>query len=164
MRLQKQKKLLLYCVILLAVFLFSPVLKPAQATGLVPCGGYQTTSQKPCTFTDIFTLIAQVTNWLVAMAGVYAVYEIINNGFWLVMSMGNEEAITTRKNGLRNAVVGFVLVLFAFMIINTVVNVLLTRSLATTSNPECRLELTSPLTYLTIQQDPCSNKAETTIH
>lgn len=164
MRFQKQKKLLLACVLLVTVFIFSPSLRPAQATGLVPCGGYSTASTKPCTFTDIFTLIAQVTNWLVAMAGVYAAYEIINNGFWLIMSMGNEEAITTRKNGLSNAVVGFVLVLFAFMLINTVVNVLLTRSIATTANPQCRLELTSPLTYLTIQQDPCSNLQETTVH
>jgi len=138
-----------------------PVTAAPSSHGLVPCGG---TNQSPCTVTDIFVLIAQVTDWLVAVAALYAVYEIINNGFWLILSMGNEEVITKRKGGLSNAIVGFVLVMFAFMIINTVVNVLLTTSIATTSNPQCRLELTSPLTYLTIQQDPCSNLPETDIH
>ena len=163
MRFQKQK-ILLFIALFVALFTFSAAPHPALAKGLVPCGGYNTASTNPCTFKDIFVLIAQVTNWLVAMAGLYAVYEIINNGFWLVISMGNEEAITTRKNGLSNAVVGFVLVMFAFMLINTVVNVLLTRSIATTANPQCRLNLTDPLTYLSINQDPCSSLPENTIH
>src|ERR1700722_9680791 len=104
MRFQKQK-ILLACYLFLVLFTFSLAPRPTLAAGLVPCGGYSTASTNPCTFKDIFVLIAQVTNWLVAVAALYAVYEIINNGFWLVMSMGNEESITKRKSGLSSAIV-----------------------------------------------------------
>ena len=165
---QKQK-ILLFFFLFTALFFVSQIPKPVLAApsisqGLVPCGGYATASTKPCTFIDIFTLIAKVTNWLIAVAGLYAVYKIVQNGFWLILSVGNEESLTQHKSGIQSAIIGFILVLFAFMLINTVVNVLLTRSIATTTNPQCRLNLTSPLTYLTIKQDPCTNLPENTIH
>ena len=160
MSLKKQK--ILFAVGALSVGLFfSATPLVSQAAGLVPCGG---PTEKPCTVEDAFVLIARTTNWLIAMAGIYAVYKIIDHGFWLVTSMGNEESITAHKGGLTDAVVGFVLVLIAFMIINTVVNVLLTRDIALKNNQNCRLDLTNPLNYLTINQNPCSNLPETMLH
>jgi hypothetical protein len=124
--------------------------EPARAAGLVPCGG---SGENPCTVRDAFVLIARVTNWLIAMAGVYAVYEIINNSFWLVVTMGNEESITKRKTGIGNAVFGFIFVLCAYMLVNTAVNGLLLRG-------SCKFELNDPLNYLTInnKSDTCKPK------
>jgi hypothetical protein len=121
--------------------------KVAPGFSLVPCGR---TGQRPCTFEDIFVLIARVTNWLIALAGVYAVYEMINNGFWLVVTLGNEEAITKRKSALSSAVIGFVLVLFAYMFVNTAVNYLLLGW----APEKCKIKLSDPLTYLRIN-DSC---------
>jgi hypothetical protein len=160
MSILKQKKFLLSVILLVGIFFSMPAV--SHAAGLVPCGG---PTEKPCTVTDIFVLIAKVTNWLIAMAGVYAVYKMINAGFWMIVSAGNEETITKEKGALSNAVVGFVLVLMSFMLINTVVNLLLTRSLVTTKDAACNLDLTSPLTYLTIKDtSKCSGVNDSSLH
>jgi len=156
-------------VILSVTMLFS-IATPffASARGLVPCGGYLdaagTQREPPCTFLDLFALAAIVTNFLVSMAGVYAVYKIIDGGFGLIISTGNEEKITAKKGEITDAIVGLVLVFMAYMIINTVVNALLTRSIATTTTPSCGLNLRDPKTYLRIDQKPCSNLPEDLIH
>jgi hypothetical protein len=140
MPLRKQKIILAIVTLSAALFLSTAPLV-SQAAGLVPCGG---PTEKPCTVLDVFTIIARVTNWLVAMAGIYAVYQFINHGFWLVISMGNEEAITKHRSGLMEAVLGFILVMIAFMLINTVVNFIFLG----TAPQGSHLDLTSPCTYL----------------
>ena len=151
-------------ILLSALILFAPT--AVQARGLVPCGGYEAdgvTLERPCGVTDVFVLIARVTNFLIAMAGVFAVYELVGAGFWLIVSTGNEEAITKRKSQATSAVVGFVLVLMAYMFVNTVVNFFLSRSLVTT-NQACKLDLTNPLTYLTIDPKKCSSLPDSSLH
>lgn len=165
MPLLKQKFFLFIFQSVFCLFLFVPNNASAAILGgLVPCGGYNTPSNKPCTVEDAFVMVARVTNFLIACSGIYAVYVIINSSFGLIVySMGNEEAITKAKSGITNAVVGFVLVLFAYMLVNTVTNVLLTRSIAT-ANPECIINLKDPLTYLTINQKPCSGLSPDVIY
>jgi hypothetical protein len=163
MSFRKQKIIL----IIFSLGLFFSVTAPlkVQAAGLVPCGGYNTDATRPCTVLDAFVLVAKITNFLIGISGIYAVYVIINNSFGLVVySMGNEEAITKNKEGITNAIVGMVLVLMAYMIVNTVVNVLLTRDIAVTKNANCKLNLTDPTSYLTIKQNPCSGLPEESIH
>lgn len=137
----------------------------ASARGLVPCGGYNKdgTREPVCDVKFTFTLVARATNWLIAMAGVLAVYEIARAALWLVISMGNEESITQNKSALSNAVVGFVLVLMAFLFVNTVVNFLLTRSLVS-DNPSCKLDLTDPLNYLTIKDTSKCGPPDSNLH
>jgi hypothetical protein len=134
-------------VLIFGLFLY---FESVKAAGLVPCGG---TGENPCTITDVFTLIARLTNWLIGMAGVYAVYQIISSSFWMIVTMGNEEAITKRKTALMNAVIGFIFVLFAYMLVNTAVNFLLLGS-------KCKLDLTDPLNYIIIndKSDTCKIK------
>lgn len=132
---KKQKiHFLILTILLLAVL---PAL--ASARGLVPCGG---TGENPCTVQDLFVLLARVINFLLAMAGMYAIFQIISAGFWLAISDGNEETITKWKTAITNAIVGFVLALMGYMFINTAVNLLL--------NSKCKVDLRNPLTYLTI--------------
>lgn len=135
---QKQKTFIKICG--LALLLTLPLL--AQARGLVPCGG---DGEPVCKVSDIFVLIARVTNWLIMVAGVYAVFKIVQAGFNLVISSGNEEAITKNKKGIANAIVGFVFTMMAFMFINTVVNVILRGA---TNDPKCKIDFTNPMTYL----------------
>ena len=109
----KQKsKLIIATVLLAAIPFFASA--ASWSNGLVPCGG---PTQNPCTVKDIFVLIARTTNFLIAFAGIFAVYYIVGAGFWLIVSMGNEESITTRKKQLSNAVVGLALCMMAFLFI-----------------------------------------------
>lgn len=127
------------------IFLFVPFL--ASAAGLVPCGG---PGESPCTVKDVFVLVIRTTNTLIGLAGIYAVYQIIGAGFWMVVTMGNEESITKHKNTMTQAVVGFVFTMMAFILVNTAVNYILLGA----EKKECRLDLKDPLNYLIVHGDP----------
>jgi hypothetical protein len=105
-------------------------------------------------------MVARVTNTLIGLAGIYAVYVIIGAGFWLVVTMGNEEKLTNYKKQISQAVVGFVLVLMAYMFVNTAVNYILLGGagkkiqLENGKEVECSLDLTDPLNYLIIHSNP----------
>ena len=144
----KQKKLLLTAFLLATVFFSVPFYSHARGL-FVSCGGYKdaagTQREAPCNLCDIFSTAAKVTNWLLSVAGIYAVYQIVNAGFWLITTMGNEEDITKWKKALTSAVVGFVFTMMAFLIINTAVNYLLL------NGSKAALEknlITHPFTYL----------------
>jgi len=124
---------------------FSPLF--AQARGLVPCGGYKAdgTSEPACTVNDVFYLAARVTNWLIMLAGVYAVFQIIRAGLFMVISQGNEESIKKYRGLLANAIIGFVIVMLAFVMVNTVVNFLIFS--------KCKVDLTNPTSYISPNQN-----------
>lgn len=124
----------------------------ANAAGLVPCGG---PTESPCTIKDVFVIAARVTNTLIGLAGIYAVFQIVSAGFWLVASLGNEEAITKRRKSIVQAVVGFALALMAFIFVNTAVNYLLLNA----EKKECKLNLQDPLNYLVIHSNPSQHAA-----
>lgn len=134
---------------LITILILGLLLLPffSNAAGLVPCGG---DNEQACRLEDVFVLIARVTNWLLSLAGIYAVYKIISAGFYLAIAQGDEEAITQNKKTVTNAVVGFVLTLMAFLFMNTVVNFLLLRGIA-----ECKIDLTNPLNYVRVDQNAC---------
>lgn len=128
----------LIILIVASVILLAPAV--SHAFTLIPCGGYTTASTSACTVNDFFYLIARVTNWLISLAGLYAVIHVIVSGFKLVMSQGNDEAVKKAKEGITNAILGFVLVLGAFLIVNTVVSKLVPS--------KCPINLLKPATYL----------------
>ena len=144
MNLLKQKFLFAIVVVFCGFLLASPG-GVTQARGLVPCGGYTDSgkAEPACKFSDIFVIIARVTNWLIAVAGLYAVFQIIVGAFWLVVSQGNEEAISAKKKHITTAIIGMVLAFMAFMLINTVVNFILA-----SQTPGKTVDLTKPLCYL----------------
>ncbi len=137
---KKQKTIIAISIISSLLIMSVPFM--AQAFNLIPCGGYSTDSQAPCTISDFFYMIARIINWLISLAGIYAVFHIIISGFRMVISQGNQEAVKKAQEGVINAVVGFAIVLASFLIVNTVVNSLLLS--------KCPIDLTKPETYLTV--------------
>lgn len=130
-----------YILVLLPLLLLAvPFL--AEAKGLVPCGGV---NEDPCDVQDIFILIARVTNFLIALAGMYAVYVILGAAFWMVVSNGNTEAMATQRKTITNAIVGFVFAMMGYLFINTAVNLILLS--------KCKVDLRNPLMYV-IVTDP----------
>lgn len=121
-------KLLLF-IGMLSVSLIAPF--SAGAAGLVPCGdpGPITSASQlpedknPCQLADIFKLIARVTNFLIAFSGLYAIYRIIRSSVNMIMSGGNEESIKTSRTNMEHAITGLVLVMLAYLFVNTVFGV-----------------------------------------
>jgi hypothetical protein len=148
MSILKKQKFLLIIALVLSLLSFTVIFSPivARAGGLVPCGGYNSdgSAQPVCNVTYAFSMVATVTNWLISLAGVYAVFQIVNAGFWLVVTMGNEEQISKYRKMLVEAVVGFVFVMLAFVLINTAVNFILNGG----NTQALLVELKNPLQYV----------------
>lgn len=94
------------------VFLFFANIASAA---LVNCGG---TGQSPCEIKDIVWLIARIINFLLASAWFIALFMILWSAFTLLGASGNEEEVTAGKETLRHAIIGFFLIMIAYLLIN----------------------------------------------
>lgn len=86
--------------------------------GLVQCGNQ---ASNPCTVEDIFNIFIIATNLLVGLVGLFTIFAIVWAGSSMVWAAGNTEALTKAKKRLVNAIIGLVLVLLAFILINIVI-------------------------------------------
>ncbi len=109
----KVAELLLVTVLLLTpVFLVHAQVTPpnCQGTGL------------NCGTTDANQLIKNVINWLLTIAFALAVLFLIIGGFWYITSAGNEETAEKGKTTAINAIIGIVIILLSYVIVNVVAN------------------------------------------
>lgn len=65
-------------------------------------------------------LIRTVINWLLGIAFGVAVLFLIIGGFWYITSAGNEETAEKGKNTAINAIIGIVIIILSWVIVNVV--------------------------------------------
>lgn len=75
---------------------------------------------------DLKTTVVNIINWVLGLLGIIAVVMILYGGFVWLTASGNEENVTKAKNVLSAAIIGLVIILLAWAIVNYV--------LGTTSN------------------------------
>jgi len=104
--------------------LFSPALAqstgnydPTGKKGLVQCGN---ATNDPCTVEDIFNIFIIGTNLLIGLVGLVTILAIAYSGYNMVFAAGNTEAITKAKKSLTNALIGFILVIIAFVFVDLI--------------------------------------------
>jgi hypothetical protein len=102
---------------LLVVFL--PQLVSAQAGGLVTCAG------PDCDMCDFVNMINGIVDWLFGFLVLAAVLALMVAGFKLVVSAGNESAMSNAKSMFTNIIIGFVIVLSAWLIVDTIMKAFL---------------------------------------
>lgn len=90
---------------------------PASAA-IVNCGHTGTTSQ--CTLPDLIKLIARFINTLIALSWLVAVFFVFWSGYGMATSWGNSEKLTQAKASFRDAIIGFFLILIAFILVQFV--------------------------------------------
>jgi Zn-dependent protease with chaperone function len=73
-------------------------------------------------FSDIILFIKYAISVLLALAGVVAMVYIIIGGYRYMTAMGNEEQIKTAKTTMIWAVLGFIIVACAWLIVNEIWN------------------------------------------
>lgn len=71
-------------------------------------------------------LIANVIRLMLIFAGSIAVVFVIIGGFWYVTSAGNEEQAEKGKNTLINAIIGIVIIILSYVIVNVIANLVST--------------------------------------
>lgn len=75
--------------------------------------------------TDLPTAVVNVINYILLFLGLIAVIMILWGGFQWLTAGGNEEKVDKAKKILTAAIIGLVIVLFAYAIANFVISVLL---------------------------------------
>lgn len=73
------------------------------------------------TNTDLTSLLQLIINSLIGIVGVAAVIMLIIGGFRYVFSQGNEKAVNSAKDTILYAIIGIVVAILAFAIVNFVI-------------------------------------------
>lgn len=97
---------------------------PAEvwAQGIVPCDG---TTENPCNSCQLVVLGENILRWLIGVMLVIFAILVAISGFNLVTSAGNPTAKTDAKKKLTNAFIGIIIVLAAWLIVDTLMRSLL---------------------------------------
>lgn len=105
------KELIIFSLLIL---LFMPLL--TSAAGLVPCGG----EGDPCTTCDLLVLVQNVLEFAIKMAFLIIIGFIVYGGFRWIFSLGKEENLKAGQQIITNAIIGLIIILTAWIIVNTV--------------------------------------------
>ena len=108
---------------LLVIFSFSP--SAQAATGLVPCGSG---ANDPCTLCHLIVGFKGLLDWGMSILIVAAITAIVIAGVIYIVSSGSSGLITMAKGFLTNAIIGFAIMLGAWLIINTTLTLLSVKS------------------------------------
>lgn len=111
-------------IVILSLLLF-PAFSFAQQ-GIVPCGGKY---QDPCTPCHIFLLVQNLLNFVWKWIAIpLATLMLVYGGFLMIVpGIGGEKsatALTKGKKVITNALVGILIVFFAWLVIDTIIKML----------------------------------------
>ncbi len=101
----------------LALMMLMPL--ESQAFRIVPCDGPE------CKLGDFITLIKNVINSIIVLAIPIVTIALTWVGILLLTAQGNTGKITQAKQIAKSVVIGFVFILTAWLIIQTLVSILL---------------------------------------
>ncbi|MDP3729737.1 MAG: hypothetical protein Q8R26_03275 [bacterium] len=90
----------------------------ALGAGLIPCSGLD------CNLCHFLTLIKNVITWVTEIAAVLAVVFIIWGAFDIMLAGASAEKVSSGKTRMLTAIIGVVIMLSAYLIIGTVLNIL----------------------------------------
>jgi hypothetical protein len=93
--------------------------EPGAATNLVPCG--KGGDPNECDFQQLYTLISNIWNFLILkILAPVAVIAIMFAGFKYVTAQGNPSKITEAHNIFYYVVIGMIIALGAWLIVNAI--------------------------------------------
>lgn len=111
------------------------------AGGLVPCGGIGQTACQSC---DVVKLTNNVVEWLIIVLGTLAALIIMYAGIQLVTAGGNQSAMEAAKSKITNVIIGYVIILAAWLVVDYGLKVLLitdgTKSFGVWNDVECTVQ------------------------
>ncbi len=88
--------------------------------GLVQCGGVD---QPVCDKGEFYKLLSRLFKYLVFISGIVVVLSIAMGGFFMLISGGSEEKVSYGKKTMRASIVGLIIVLTAWVMVNTIITV-----------------------------------------
>ena len=115
------KKTILFLLLSFFVFSISPNFTYAakDSGGLVPCAGDSTYANR-CTLCDLLVGIRDIVAWGKNILIILAILAIVIGAIMYIISAGDSGAMESAKNVIKQALWGVVIVLGAWLIVNTV--------------------------------------------
>ena len=107
----------LVSLLLLSLFIIPVV---SSAAGLVPCDGVTV----KCDFNAFIGMINNIISWFISIAGVIFAISFIRGGFLWILSGESPGKKEEAKKVLWNTLLGFVIILVAWLIVYTILHVL----------------------------------------
>jgi hypothetical protein len=95
--------------------------KSQLAQGFVQCEG------KTCSACDLIALANTMINWLITISFLFFAILAVRAGFKLITSQGNSGALSDAKQSFTNAFVGLVIILLAFLAVDTLMRKLIAK-------------------------------------
>jgi hypothetical protein len=92
------------------------------AAGLVPCG--TTESGTMCTMCDLIVGMNNIINYVFTIAGIAAIVAIFVGAFMYIFSGASPALAEKGKNAITNALVGIILVVSAWLMVNYAMKVI----------------------------------------
>lgn len=102
------------------VALLPHLLRVKADCGLALPGGYSVTGPVSCKFADFGGIISAFLGPILIIAGFVTVIIIIVSGIQFVTSGGNPEAVAAARGRLTFAIIGFVIIVLAYAILQIV--------------------------------------------
>jgi hypothetical protein len=104
--------------VLLLIVITAPIIVYAQAPLVPPC-------DTNCNFNDLVSLVQRIINWLIIIAVPIAAGLFAYAGFLYITSAGDEGKISKAHGIFRNVLIGFIIVLSAWLVVYTITTALL---------------------------------------
>ena len=117
-------------IFFLGMFLFSffsPL--PADGAGLVPCGqnvndpATDIDESAKCTMCHLVVAGNGIINWLMGIMTILAIAIVFAMAIYYIISAGNQGMMETAKSGIKAALIGFAVMLSAWLIVNTTLRI-----------------------------------------
>lgn len=91
--------------------------------GIVPCNPKIVNGKlvDECSFCEIGELIKNTSDWFVIVAGIFVTLVIIVAGLWMGMSVGNSSAKGWAKKTISTAIIGYIILLASWMLVDTLI-------------------------------------------
>lgn len=125
-------------IVFAGVLIFSLALSffpnTVSAAGLVPCGrsvndpATTTDETVPCTLCHIVLGADGVIKWFMSIMTIIAVTVIFAMGVLYIVSTGDQGMMETAKEGIKAALVGFTVMLLAWLTVNIILTVLVDKA------------------------------------
>ena len=110
----------------------APALSMAALSDTFRASGGCDPNLQRCDNLSVNGLIKLVINWLLGIAFGIAVLFLIIGGFWYITSGGNEETAEKGRNTAINAIIGIVIIILSYVIVNVVSNLVQSGNTSTT--------------------------------
>ncbi len=104
---------------LAVITLFLLTASVTYAAGLVPCGG-PNDNETMCRACDFVVMAQKIMVWFVAVSASIVALMFALGGMKMVMSAGNTGKVSEGKEMMTNSVIGFLILLGAWLIVNTI--------------------------------------------